>query len=146
MSDGEDTARAVADAMYAADHASQRLGMEMAAVAPGAATLTMNVTRDMVNGLEVCHGGIVFTLADSAMAFASNSYNDISFAFAANIVWLRPARLGDTLTAIASEREAAGRTRVYDVVVTNQSGETVATFRGTTRSTDRPLVDDQSGR
>ncbi|OZI63470.1 hydroxyphenylacetyl-CoA thioesterase PaaI [Bordetella genomosp. 11] len=123
-------ARAVAGAMYAADAASQALGMRLADVGPGHASLTMPVRSDMLNGHRTCHGGFIFSLADSAFAFACNSRNVSTVASGCTIDFLAPAREGDVLTATARERSLAGRTGVYDVTVTNQDGQAVALFRG----------------
>ena len=130
MDDAAALARAVADRMFANDRASRSLGMAIAGVAPGTATLTMTVRADMLNGHAICHGGYIFTLSDSAFAFACNSYNLNTVAQGCAIEFLAPAREGDVLTARAAERSRAGRTGVYDIEVTNQRGETVALFRG----------------
>ena len=130
MDDAAALARAVADRMFANDRASRGLGMAIAGVAPGTATLTMTVRADMLNGHAICHGGYIFTLSDSAFAFACNSYNLNTVAQGCAIEFLAPAREGDVLTARAAERSRAGRTGVYDIEVTNQRGETVALFRG----------------
>ena len=90
----------------------------------------MTVREDMVNGHQLCHGGLIFTFADSAFAFACNTYNSVTVASAANVEFLLPARLGDELTATAEERSRSKRTGVYDVVVRNKQGESVALFRG----------------
>jgi acyl-CoA thioesterase len=123
-------ARRAADAMWANDRASQALGMRVDDVGPGIATLSMTVRRDMLNGHDICHGGFVFTLADSAFAYACNSYNLVTVASGCSIDFLAPAREGDVLTAHARERSASGRTGVYDIDVVNQRGEKVALFRG----------------
>jgi len=130
MSDAEALARRVADAMFSRDRASQGLGMRIARVGPGYAQLTMTVRADMVNGHAICHGGFVFTLADSAFAFACNSYNFNTVANGCTIEFLAPAQEGDVLTAVAHERSQVGRNGVYDVDVRNQSGTTIAHFRG----------------
>ena len=130
MTDAEDLARRVADAMFARDNASRGLGMRIARVGPGRAELTMTVRSDMVNGHAICHGGLVFTLADSAFAFACNSYNFNTVANGCTIEFLAPAREGDVLTAVAHERSQVGRNGVYDVEVRNQDGVTIAHFRG----------------
>jgi acyl-CoA thioesterase len=128
------TAQAIAEraahAMFEQDLASQKLGMRIAEIRPGYARLVMAVREDMVNGHELCHGGLIFTLADSAFAFACNTYDAVTVAAAASIEFLLPARLGDELTAIAEERTRSRRTGVYDVAVRNQNGECVALFRG----------------
>jgi acyl-CoA thioesterase len=120
----------VAQAMWARDDASQRLGMRIVAVAPGRAELAMAVRADMLNGHAICHGGFIFTLCDSAFAYACNSYNLNTVASGCSIDFLAPAREGDVLAAIAHERSMAGRTGVYDIEVTNQRGEPIALFRG----------------
>ena len=130
MSDPQSVAEASARAMYGQDHASQALGMRILEVRPGYARLSMTVREDMVNGHKLCHGGLIFTLADSAFAFACNTYNSVTVASAANVEFLLPGRLGDQLTATAEERSRSKRTGVYDVVVRNQQGESVALFRG----------------
>ena len=130
MSDAHALAQKVADAMFARDRASQALGMRIAHVGPGHAELTMKVRADMVNGHAICHGGLVFTLADSAFAFACNSYNFNTVANGCTIEFLAPAREGDELTAVAQERAQVGRNGVYDVEVRNQEGVTIAHFRG----------------
>ena len=127
-------ARACAEAMLAGDRASIGLGMTLEFVAAGTATLSMAVRPDMVNGLGICHGGFLFTLADSAMAFASNSHGEHAVAQGCNILFVRPGRIGETLRAVAVERTRAGRTGLYDVRVTGADGSVVAEFRGQTRS------------
>ena len=123
-------AERVAAAMYPRDRASQGLGIRIAAVGPGRAELTMTVRADMLNGHAICHGGFIFSLADSAFAFACNSYNLNTVASGCAIDFVAPAREGDALTAFARERSASGRTGVYDIEVKNQRGETIAFFRG----------------
>jgi acyl-CoA thioesterase len=116
--------------MWQRDRASQELGIEIVAVGPGMAKLTMPVRACMLNGHDICHGGFIFSLADSAFAYACNSYNLITVASGCSIDFLAPAREGDMLTAHAHERSSSGRTGVYDIEVTNQRGENVALFRG----------------
>ena len=123
-------AERVAEQMFASDRASQALGMRIASIGPGYATLTMTVRADMVNGHAICHGGFIFTLADSAFAFACNSYNFNTVAQGCSIEFLAPAHEGDVLTAVAQERSLSGRTGVYDIEVTSQQGQTIALFRG----------------
>lgn len=127
-------ARACADIMWDDDRASQGLGMALDAVGPGTATMTMTVTEAMTNGHGTCHGGFIFTLADSAFAFACNAYNQRSVAQHCSITFLVPAMLGDTLTAIAAERSRVGRSGIYDINVTRQTGEVIAEFRGHSRT------------
>jgi acyl-CoA thioesterase len=125
-------ARRSADAMWAEDRASQGLGMRIVDVAPGRASLEMTVRDDMVNGHAIGHGGLTFTLADSAFAFACNSYNRSTVAAGADIRFLAPTRLGDVLVAEAVERERSGRDGVYDVTV--RCGDVVvAEFVGRSR-------------
>jgi acyl-CoA thioesterase len=129
----DDLARACADAMWKEDDASKGLGMEIVEVGPGRATLTMTVRPEMVNGQRIAHGGFIFTLADSAFAFACNSHNDRAVAAQGNITFLRPGKLGDKLVATAREISRSGRSGIYDVRVT--AGETViAEFRGHSRT------------
>ena len=126
-------ARACADAMWADDHASRGLGMVLAAVGPGSATMTLAVRPEMVNGHGICHGGFIFTLADSAFAFACNSHGERAVAQHNAITFVRPGRLGETLTATAEERVVAGRSGIYDVRVTGDDGTIVAEMRGHSR-------------
>jgi acyl-CoA thioesterase len=128
--DARTLAERVADSMYQRDTATQALGIRIAHVGPGYAELAMTVRADMLNGHEICHGGFIFTLADSAFAYACNSYNLNTVASGCAIEFTAPARAGDVLAARAHERQLAGRTGVYDVEVANQRGETVALFRG----------------
>ncbi len=141
----EAMAQACADAMWAEDNASRGLGMRIEAVGPGSARLAMEVAERMVNGLGVCHGGFIFTLADSAMAFASNSYNERALAQIGSVTFLRPGRLGETLTAEAQERARAGRTGVYDVRVSGSDGSVVAEFRGHTRGIGQKFFEAEAG-
>ncbi len=126
-------ARACADSMWADDHASRGLGMSLDFVAPGRSRLSMTVGQAMVNGLGMCHGGFIFTLADSAMAFASNAYGDRALAQHIAVTYVRPGRLGERLVAEAEERVRSGRTGMYDVRVTGDDGSVVAEMRGHTR-------------
>ncbi len=126
----QQTADRVRVGMLANDRATKALGMAVVAVAPGQATVTMTVREDMLNGHDICHGGLIATLADSAFAFACNSYNELTVASGFAIDLIAPARLGDVLTARCAEVAKAGRTGVYDTEVTNQRAERVAVFRG----------------
>jgi len=126
----DEVARRSAEAMWAGDRASRSLGMEILDVGPGRATLRMTVTDDMVNGHAIGHGGYTFTLADSAFAFACNSYNRVTVAAGAEIRFRAPTRLGDVLTATATERQRAGRDGTYDISVSNAAGTVVATVVG----------------
>jgi len=142
--DAQALAERVAEAMWTRDDASQRLGMHIVNVAPGRATLTMTVRSDMLNGHAICHGGFIFTLADSAFAFACNSYNLNTVASGCAIEFLAPAREGEVLTAVARERSMAGRTGVYDIDVANQRGETIALFRGKSYRIKGHIVDQEA--
>ncbi|UYO51347.1 hydroxyphenylacetyl-CoA thioesterase PaaI [Rhodopseudomonas palustris] len=128
--------------MWANDHASKALGMEIVEIGAGFATLAMTVTTDMVNGHGIAHGGFIFTLADSAFAYACNSYNDSTVAAQGAITFIRPGKLGARLVATAREVSRSGRSGIYDVRVT--SGSTViAEFRGHSRSIGGTLVPPQ---
>lgn len=133
-------AEACARAMWDEDKASQGLGMEIEAIRPGHARLVMTVREDMVNGHNICHGGFIFTLADSTFAFACNYRNHVTVASGGGIDFVAPARLGDVLTATGDEVTRAGRTGVYDVRVENQAGQLVAVFRGRSYQTRGLLV------
>jgi acyl-CoA thioesterase len=136
----EETARRSAEAMWADDRASRALGMSLDDVGPGTATVSMTLREDMVNGHAIGHGGLTFTLADSAFAFACNSYNRATVAAAAEIRFRRPTRLSDRLVATATEREREGRDGVYDVVVT-VGDEVVASFIGRSKEIGGTLFD-----
>lgn len=123
-------AEAVARHMWPQDHAAQMLGIRIVAVGPGYARLAMDVRADMVNGHNTCHGGLIFTLADSAFAYACNSHNKNTVASACHIDFLAPAMVGDSLEAEAVERSLTGRTGVYDITVKSHGGKTIALFRG----------------
>jgi acyl-CoA thioesterase len=137
-----EVARRSAEAMWAGDRASQGLGMELVDVGPGRATLRMTVRDDMVNGHAIGHGGMTFTLADSAFAFACNSYNRSTVAAACEIRFLAPTRLGDELLATAVERSRTGRDGVYDVTVT-VAGTVVAELVGHSREIRGRLFGDE---
>ena len=126
----QQTADAVRERMVGADRASQALGMQVVAMTPGAATLAMSVRADMLNGLDICHGGLIAALADSAFAFACNSHGAPTVAAGFSIDFIAPGHVGDVLTARCADVAKAGRSGVYDVEVTNQRGECVAVFRG----------------
>ena len=124
--------------MFADDDASKLIGISIDSVGPGSANVSMTVRADMTNGLGVCHGGYLFTLADTAMAFASNSRNNTAFATAGSVDFIAPGKLGAVLTATATETLLAGRNGMYDVVVTDTAdGTVVAMFRGKTRDVTR---------
>lgn len=134
MKDAAGLARACAEKMWGEDNASKGLGMDIRDIAPGHAVMTMEVKPGMVNGHGLCHGGFIFTLADSAFAFACNTYNEMTVAQHCAVAFLRPARLGDTLIAEATERTREGRSGIYDVCVRNLAGDIVAEFRGHSRT------------
>lgn len=127
-------AKACADAMWAEDSASIGMGMKLVSVSPGRSELTMPIRQDMVNGHGSCHGGFIFAFADSAFAFACNTYNQRTVAQHCSITYLAPGRLGDLLTARGVEASRTGRSGIYDVYVENQKGETIAIFRGHSRT------------
>ena len=120
----------VRDGMLKSDRATLSLGMEVLEVGPGRATLSMKVREDMLNGHATCHGGLIATLADSAFAFACNSYNELTVASGFSIDFTAPGRRDDCLTARCVEVSKAGRTGIYDTEITNQRGERIAVFRG----------------
>ena len=129
----EERARRSADVMWADDRASQAAGMALVDVAPGRAVMTMTLRDDMANGHGIAHGGYIFTLADSAFAFACNSYNTLVVAQHNSITFLTPGKVGEVLTATATEAHKAGRSGIYDVIVTGGDGRQVAIFRGHSR-------------
>jgi acyl-CoA thioesterase len=130
MDDLQALAELAGQTMFERDPASQALGMLLSEIRPGYARMTMPVRQDMLNGHQICHGGYIFMLADSAFAFACNSHNHNTVGAGCNIEFLAPGRLGDLLTAEAEEQTLAGKTGVYDVKVSNQEGRTVALLRG----------------
>ena len=140
--DAADTARRCADRMYAEDAASQALGITISDVAPGTAIASMTVRGDMVNGHGICHGGYIFTLADTAFAFACNTYDDVTVAAGADISFLEPVRRDAVLAATAVELSRRGRSGLYDVTVRADDGTVVAEFRGRSRSLGGPLLGD----
>jgi len=137
-------ARASAAAMWKNDLAAHALGMSIAAVAPGKATLAMPVRPDMCNGHRICHGGMIFTLADTAFAYACNSHNRVTVASNCSVTFVAPAKAGDNLTAVAEERHRGGRSGVCDVTVTDQAGKLIAVFRGHSTEIKGTLVETDS--
>ena len=123
-------AREVVQSLFLADLASQALGIEIIDVAPGRVQIAMTVRPDMVNGYGMCHGGIVFAFADSAFAFACNSYGDPMVAAGASIEFLAPTPRGERVTATAAEISRSARHGIYDVAVSNSTGQVLAQFRG----------------
>ena len=131
VKNAEALARHVGESMFAADRASREfMQMELLSCAPGRAVMRMTVRKDMLNGHEICHGGLIFTLADSTFAFACNSYNKVAVAAGCSIEFLKPAQLGDVLTCEGVEQTLQGRHGIYDMRVSNQRGEVIAMFRG----------------
>lgn len=123
-----------AEIMWATDAASQHFGLSLERVGPGSAVMTLVVQPRHLNGHGICHGGVIFSLADSAFAFACNSHNRVTVAQENSITFLEPARVDDILTARAQEAATTGRSGVYDVTVTRTDGSKVALFRGLSRS------------
>lgn len=139
----DELATRVAAAMWADDTASAGLGMRLVSVSDGTAVLEMPVREDMVNGHGIAHGGFIFTLADSAFAFACNSRNLVTVAQACDIVFIAPAQRGDLLVADARERTAFGRNGIYDVTV-RRGDEVIAEFRGRSRQLSGTIVKEDS--
>ena len=133
-------AQQCAETMLANDRSSQAMGISIEIVEPGRAVARMRVREDMLNGFAVIHGGLTFALADTAFAFACNSYDQQSFAAAAQIEFLRPAVVADVLTATASEDYRGRRNGYYTVEVRNQRDELVALFRGRSASSSKPVI------
>lgn len=137
----QQTADWVREGMWTNDRAGHALGMRVISVTPGQAVLEMAVREDMLNGHNICHGGLVATLADTAFAYACNSYDELTVASGFSIDLLAPAHLGDVLTATAHEVSKAGRTGLYDIEVKNQAGKRIAVFRGRSHTVrGRPAV------
>ena len=142
--DENELARRCAETMWSNDNASHALGITIDVTTAGAASARMTIRDDMVNGIDVCHGGLVFALADTAFAFACNAYNRQTFAASCHIDFLRPAVLGDELLAIASEDHRGRRSSHYTVKIKNQRDEPVALFRGRSVANEEPILPVQS--
>ncbi|MDN5850481.1 MAG: hydroxyphenylacetyl-CoA thioesterase PaaI [Nitrococcus sp.] len=136
----QEVAAACARILWEGDPASRALGMVIEEVRPGYARLSMPVRADMVNGHRNCHGGFIFTLADSAFAFASNTANYVTVAAGASIDFIAPAKLGDVLSASAEVQAGARRTGIYDIRVDNQAGEPIALIRSRSRQLKEQLI------
>ena len=136
-SDAQRLAERVVAHMLEHDEFSRWLGIEVTHVAPNAATVRMTVRPEMVNGFGVCHGGIAFSLADSALAFASNTHGHVTVSVENGIRYPAPIAPGDVLTATAVEQSASRRLAYFDVTVRNQNDAPVALFRGTVYRTNR---------
>jgi len=135
--DAQRLAERVVDAMMARDAFSQWLGIEILEVAPQRSTCRLTVRSEMVNGFGVTHGGVAFSLADSAFAFACNSHGKVTVSIENSITYPAPIAVGDVLTATASEDAASGRLSYYSAEVRNQRNEVVGLFRGTAFKTER---------
>ena len=138
MSEEQKIAERVVNGMMAKDAFSRWLGIEVLEIAPRSSTLRMTVRAEMINGFGVTHGGIAYSLADSALAFACNAKGTIWMAIENTIGYPKSVTTGDVLTAVASEDSAGNKLGFYRVVVTNQKGEVVSTFRGTVYNTGKP--------
>ncbi len=136
----QNLARACADAMWRDDRASRSLGMTIERIGRGEAVLAMIVRQDMTNGHGICHGGFIFTLADSTFAFACNTYGQRSVAQQCAVTFIKPVRMGEALTAHAVERSKTGRSGIYDVTVRDSQNSVVAEFRGHSRTIAGDLV------
>ena len=141
-----DLARRVGESMYAADEASKdTMGMELLACQPGRASMRMVVRPLHLNGHKICHGGFIFTLADSTFAYACNSRNHATVANGCSIEFLRPAHEGDVLTAEGDEQTLSGRHGIYDIRVSNQKGQAVALFRGKSTQISGTVIPEPAG-
>ena len=138
--DSLELARACAADMYSKDNASRALGIKVSVERPGESTASMSVRPDMVNGHALCHGGLIFSLADTAFAFACNAYDDVTVAAGASIDFVRPAQLGDELVASAREKHRGRRNGLYEVEVRNQDDQLIALFQGRSASLGRPTL------
>ncbi|PHQ66623.1 MAG: phenylacetic acid degradation protein PaaD [Sneathiella sp.] len=136
----QDIAKTVAETMYRKDTAAQHLGISLKKIAPGSATMSMRVTAQMLNGHNICHGGYVFTLADTAFAYACNAYNQNTVAQGAQISFLNAVAPDSLLTATATEKSRRGRTGIYDITVQDQHGETIALFRGNSHTIKGQMI------
>ena len=138
--DAGELARACAEQMWADDSASKGLGMQLISVEPGRSVLAMTITDKMVNGHNIAHGGFIFTLADSAFAFACNTYNQRAVAQHCAVTFIAPGKLGDRLTAHAVEQQRFGRSGINDITVTRDDGTVIAEFRGHSRTIEGTLL------
>jgi acyl-CoA thioesterase len=143
--DAGEIARACAAVLWAEDSASKGLGMQLVSVEPGRSVLTMTITDKMVNGHNIAHGGLIFTLADSAFAFACNTYDQRAVAQHCAVTFLAPGKLGDRLVAKGVERHRAGRSGIYDITVTREDGTMIAEFRGHSRTIEGTILPGSKG-
>ncbi len=140
----QETAQRCARTMLDEDVAARHIGIELVEIRPGQARMRMTVRPEFANGHGICHGGYIFTLADTAFAYACNSHNQRAVAAGAAIEFLMPAASGDTLMAEAHEQQRSGRTGLYDVRVTNQTGDTIALLRGRSATIKGRFVEDSA--
>lgn len=140
--DADQTAQLCAERMWSDDKASRHLGMVIDSISEGNAVVSMTVSDEMINGHDTCHGGMIFSLADSAFALACNSQNQIAVAAHCGIDFIQPAYRGDRLTASAVMVHQGGRTGIYDVAVTNQDGRAIAQMRGRSARLKASLIPD----
>lgn len=141
ITDPDVLARACADAMWENDRAARDAGVELTNVAPGQATCEVTITESMVNGHDICHGGYIFLLADTAFAYSCNTYNQSTVAQHCSINFLAPAHSGERLVAEAVERNRQGRSGIYDIAVTTSDGRKIAEFRGLSRTIKGTLIE-----
>lgn len=141
----QEIAETVGRAAAERDLTARKLGIELVSMGPGRCVLRMTVQPDMVNSHGTCHGGMIFTLADSAFGYACNSFNRNAVAQQCDITYLKPVATGTVLTATAELRETAGRSSVYDIAVRNEAGETVALFRGLSREIGGEIIPNPGG-
>ena len=140
----EQLAAAVGEAMFAVDAACKDfLQIELVSCEPGRAVMRMTVREPMLNGHRICHGGLIFTLADSTFAYACNSHNKVTVAAGCSIEFLKPAHLGDVLTCEGVEQVLQGRHGIYDMQVRNQKGEVIAVFRGKSTSIQGTVIPEE---
>ncbi|QDL39004.1 hydroxyphenylacetyl-CoA thioesterase PaaI [Rhodoferax sediminis] len=145
MMDAAALAKRVGESMFAVDTASKDfMKMELVSCQPGRATMRMTVREEHLNGHQICHGGLIFTLADSTFAFACNSHNKVTVAAGCSIEFLKSGRLGDVLTSEGVEQTLSGRHGIYDIKVSNQHGEVVALFRGKSAQIKGHLIEETS--
>jgi len=140
--DTNDLARRCANAMFSRDLASKELGITLSEIGPGHSRMCMEIKATMANGDGVCHGGLLFSLADTAMAFASNSRDEVYVAIGGSIEFLSPGHIGDTIVAEAIEEHCRGRTAAYSVALTDSSGNRIAQFLGRTYRVRGTVIQD----
>ncbi|MEM7282012.1 MAG: hydroxyphenylacetyl-CoA thioesterase PaaI [Pseudomonadota bacterium] len=141
MRDQREVAQQCSEKLLQHDHAANNLGIKIVDVSPGHATAKMTVTEAMLNGVSFCHGGVLFTLADTAFQHACNTHNNVTVAASGEIDFLRPAVLGDVITAVCQELKRGRKNGIYDITICNQKNQMIAVFRGRSFATDKPLLD-----